>query len=478
MSWEVVIGLEIHAQLATDSKIFSAASTAYGAEPNTQACLVDLGYPGVLPVLNEEVVHMAAMFGLAINAKVAPRSVFARKNYFYPDLPKGYQISQYELPIVEHGELFITDADGNDKRIGITRAHLEEDAGKSIHEGLDQFSGIDLNRAGTPLLEIVSEPDIRSAKEAVAYMRKIHTIVRYLGISDGNMQEGSFRCDANISVRPMGQEEFGTRTEIKNLNSFRFVERAINFEIERQIEVIEDGGKVVQETRLYDAAKDETRPMRSKEEANDYRYFPDPDLLPVEISAEYVEEVRKQLPELPDAKQQRFVDDYDLKKDDAAQLTVSRPVADYFEAAVAGTEAKPQAVANWVVGDLSGALNKDGLDIGDSRISAEDLAGLITRIHDNTISGKIAKQVFEAMWAGEGTADEIIEAKGLKQITDSSAIEAVVDKVIEANPGQVAEYKGGKEKLIGFFVGQVMKETKGQANPGQVNQILKDKLSS
>ncbi|MDH3906644.1 MAG: Asp-tRNA(Asn)/Glu-tRNA(Gln) amidotransferase subunit GatB, partial [Gammaproteobacteria bacterium] len=428
--WEVVIGLEIHTQLATRSKIFSAASTAYGAEPNTQACLVDLGYPGVLPVLNEEVVHMAAMFGLAVNATVAPRSVFARKNYFYPDLPKGYQISQYELPIVEHGELFITDADGNDKRIGITRAHLEEDAGKSIHEGLDKSSGIDLNRAGTPLLEIVSEPDIRSAKEAVDYMRKIHTIVRYLGISDGNMQEGSFRCDANISVRPQGQEAFGTRAEIKNLNSFRFVEKAINYEVERQIDLIEDGGEVVQETRLYDSDKDETRSMRSKEEANDYRYFPDPDLLPVEISAEYIESVRGQLPELPDAKQQRFVDEYDLKKDDAAILTVSRPVADYFEATVATTKAKPQLAANWIVGDLSGALNKDGLDIGESRISAEDLAGLLTRISDNTISGKIAKQVFEAMWGGEGTADQIIDAKGLRQITDSSAIEAVVDKVI------------------------------------------------
>ena len=477
MSWEVVIGLEIHTQLATKSKIFSGASTAYGADPNTQACLVDLGYPGVLPVLNEEVVHMAAMFGLAVNATVAPRSVFARKNYFYPDLPKGYQISQYELPIVEHGELFITDDDGNEKRIGITRAHLEEDAGKSIHEGLDRSSGIDLNRAGTPLLEIVSEPDIRSAKEAISYMRKIHTIVRYLGISDGNMQEGSFRCDANVSVRPRGQEEFGTRTEIKNLNSFRFVERAINYEIERQIDLIEDGGEVVQETRLYDAAKDETRSMRSKEEANDYRYFPDPDLLPVEISAEYIKNARQQLPELPDAKQRRFVDEYKLKNADAAQLTISRPLADYYEAAVAASDAKPQLVANWVIGDLLGALNKEGLGLADSRISAEGLAGLVTRIDDNTISGKIAKQVFEAMWSGEGTADEIIEARGLKQITDSSAIEAVVDKVIEANPGQVAEYKAGKEKLIGFFVGQVMKETRGQANPGQVNQILKQKLS-
>ena len=476
-AWEVVIGLEIHSQLATKSKIFSGASTAYGAEPNTQACLVDLGYPGVLPVLNEEVVHMATMFGLAVNASVAQRSVFARKNYFYPDLPKGYQISQFELPIVEHGELFITDADGNEKRIGITRAHLEEDAGKSIHEGLGKSSGIDLNRTGTPLLEIVSEPDIRSAKEAVEYMRKIHTIVRYLGISDGNMQEGSFRCDANVSVRPKGQEEFGTRAEIKNLNSFRFVEKAINYEIERQIELIEDGGEVVQETRLYDSDKDETRSMRSKEEANDYRYFPDPDLLPVEISADYIEAVRAELPELPDAKQHRFVDEYGVKNDDAAILTISRPVADYFEAAAKATEANAQTVANWVVGDLSGALNKDGLDIGESKVSAGELAGLLTRVHDHTISGKIAKQVFEAMWAGEGSADEVIEAKGLKQITDSSAIEAVVDKVIEANPGQVADYKAGKEKLIGFFVGQVMKETQGQANPGQVNQILKAKLS-
>jgi aspartyl-tRNA(Asn)/glutamyl-tRNA(Gln) amidotransferase subunit B len=475
-SWETVIGLEIHSQLATRSKIFSGASTAYGAEPNTQACLVDLGYPGVLPVLNEEVVHMAAMFGLAINATVAPRSVFARKNYFYPDLPKGYQISQFELPIVEHGELFITDAEGREKRIGITRAHLEEDAGKSIHEGLDQYSGIDLNRAGTPLLEIVSEPDLSSAKEAVAYMRRIHTLVRYLGISDGNMQEGSFRCDANVSVRPLGQESLGTRTEIKNLNSFRFVEKAINFEIERQIEHLEDGGEVMQETRLYDSEKDETRPMRSKEEANDYRYFPDPDLLPVEISAEYIESVRQQLPELPAAKQHRFVDEYGLKPDDADLLTGSRALADFFETAAAATEAKAQLVANWVIGDLLGALNRDGLDIGDSKVSATDLAGLLTRVHDNTISGKIAKQVFEAMWDGAGTADAVIEAKGLQQITDSSAIEAVVDDVIAANPGQVAEYRAGKSKLIGFFVGQVMQATKGQANPAQVNQILRDKL--
>ena len=475
-AWEVVIGLEIHTQLATQSKIFSGASTAYGAEPNTQACLIDLGYPGVLPVLNEEVVRMACKFGLAVNATVAPRSVFARKNYFYPDLPKGYQISQYELPIVEHGELFITDDAGNEKRIGITRAHLEEDAGKSIHEGLDRYSGIDLNRAGTPLLEIVSEPDLRSAKEAVAYMRKIHTIVRYLGISDGNMQEGSFRCDANVSVRPRGDDAFGTRTEIKNLNSFRFVERAINFEIERQVDVLEDGGKVVQETRLYDAGRDETRPMRSKEEANDYRYFPDPDLLPVEISRAFVDSVRETLPELPDDKRHRFVDDYGIRQDDAAILTANRATADYFEAASASADAPAQVVANWVIGDLSGALNKDALEIEASRIPAEALAGLINRIHDNTISGKIAKEVFEAMWAGEGTADAVIEARGLKQITDSSAIEAIVDKVIAANPGQAAEYRAGKEKLIGFFVGQVMKETGGKANPGQVNEILRTRL--
>ena len=476
-AWEVVIGLEIHTQLATRSKIFSGAPTAYGAEPNTQACLVDLGYPGVLPVLNEAVIRMATAFGLAVNATVARRSVFARKNYFYPDLPKGYQISQYELPIVENGELFIDVGDGEQKRIGITRAHLEEDAGKSIHEGLSGSTGVDLNRAGTPLLEIVSEPDLRSAKEAVAYMRKIHTIVRYLGISDGNMQEGSFRCDANVSVRPRGQAEFGTRTELKNLNSFRFVEKAINFEIERQIELIEDGGTVVQETRLYDADKDETRSMRSKEEANDYRYFPDPDLLPVVIDDAYIEAIRATLPELPDAKTARFVADYDLKADDAAILTASRALADYFEVAAGATSAKAQLVANWVIGDLAGALNKAGLDIGASRITAADLAGLVERIHDNTISGKIAKEVFEAMWSGEGTADEVIDARGLRQITDTSAIEAIVDEVIAANPSQVEEYRAGKDKLIGFFVGQVMKATGGKANPGAVNKLLKDKLS-
>lgn len=475
-AWEVVIGLEIHTQLATRSKIFSGAATAYGAEPNTQACLVDLGYPGVLPVLNREVVRMACKFGLAVNAQIAERSVFARKNYFYPDLPKGYQISQYELPIVGAGELMIKDDNGNEKRIGITRAHLEEDAGKSIHEGFAASSGIDLNRAGTPLLEIVSEPDMRSASEAVAYMRKIHSIVRYLGISDGNMQEGSFRCDANVSVRPRGQDELGTRTELKNLNSFRFVEKAINYEIERQIDLIEDGGEVVQETRLYDSDKDETRSMRSKEEANDYRYFPDPDLLPVVIEPAFIEQVRSELPELPAAKQQRFVDEYGIRNDDADILTVSRALADYYEAAVGAGKSGAQVVANWVIGDLSAALNRDGLEIDSSKVSAVHLAGLLDRISDNTISGKIAKEVFDAMWSGEGTADEVIAARGLKQITDTSAIEAIVDDVIAANPSQVAEYKAGKDKLIGYFVGQVMQKTGGKANPGQVNQVLKSKL--
>lgn len=475
--WEVVIGLEIHTQLATKSKIFSGASTTYGAAPNTQACLVDLGYPGVLPVLNEEVVRMACKFGLAVNATIAPRSVFARKNYFYPDLPKGYQISQYELPIVGPGELMITDDEGNPKRIRITRAHLEEDAGKSIHEGLDACSGIDLNRAGTPLLEIVSEPDLSSAKEAVTYLRKMHTIVRYLGISDGNMAEGSFRCDANVSVRPRGQTELGTRAELKNLNSFRFVEKAINHEIERQIELIEDGGRVVQETRLYDSDKDETRSMRSKEEANDYRYFPDPDLLPVEIDESYIAAVRATIPELPDAKKVRLVEQYAIRESDADILTLNRQLADFFESVAQATQAAAQVAANWIIGDLSAALNQDGLDIVASKVSATHLAELIDRIHDNTISGKIAKEVFEAMWSGAGSADEIIATRGLKQITDSSAIDEIVDAVIASNPGQAAEYRAGKEKLLGFFVGQVMQKTKGKANPAQVNEALRRRLA-
>jgi aspartyl-tRNA(Asn)/glutamyl-tRNA(Gln) amidotransferase subunit B len=476
MAWETVIGLEIHAQLATRSKIFSSSATAYGAAPNTQANLVDLGYPGVLPVLNGEAVRMAVRFGLATGAKISRRSIFARKNYFYPDLPKGYQISQYERPVVEDGSLEIVLEDGARKTIGITRAHLEEDAGKSLHEDFHGLSGIDLNRAGTPLLEIVSEPDLRSAKEAVAYMKKIHTLVRYLEICDGNMQEGSFRCDANVSVRPMGQAEFGTRAEIKNLNSFRFVERAINYEIERQIDLIEGGGKVVQETRLYDPDRGETRSMRSKEEANDYRYFPDPDLLPLAIDEATIEAVRATLPELPDEKAARFARDHGLSEYDAGVLTASREMAEYYEAVVRGLGGNPKLAANWVMGELSGALNRDGLDVAQSRIDAAGLAGLLARIADDTISGKIAKEVFEAMWTEGRAADEIIEAKGLKQITDTSAIERAIDEVMAKNPQQLADYRGGKDKLFGFFVGQVMKATQGKANPAQLNELLKRKL--
>ncbi len=477
MEWEVVIGLEIHAQLSTTSKIFSGASTAYGAEPNTQACAVDLGLPGVLPVLNEKVVELAARFGLATHSTVAKRSVFARKNYFYPDLPKGYQISQFELPIVHEGYIDIDLDDDTTRRIGLTRAHLEEDAGKSLHEDFVGETGIDLNRAGTPLLEIVSEPDIRSAKQAVAYMKKIHALVRYLDICDGNMQEGSFRCDANVSIRPKGQEEFGTRAEIKNINSFRFVERAINFEVERQIDVIEGGGKVVQETRLYDSDRDETRPMRSKEEANDYRYFPDPDLLPVILDDDFIESVRKTLPELPDAKRERFIAQYGLSHRDAVVLTSSREMADYFERATETSGGEGKLAANWVSGELSGLLNREGIDIDASPVTAEQLGGLLKRISDNTISGKIAKQVFEAMCQGEGDADTVIEKKGLKQITDSGAIEKMVREVLDKNPKQVEQYRGGQEKLLGFFVGQVMKATQGKANPGEVNKILKQLLS-
>jgi len=479
MQWETVIGLEIHTQLATKSKIFSSASTTYGAEPNTQACIIDLGYPGVLPVLNAEVVRMAVRFGLAIDAQIANRSVFARKNYFYPDLPKGYQISQYELPIVGPGHLEISLEDGTLKMIGVTRAHLEEDAGKSVHDAFDGETGIDLNRAGTPLLEIVSEPDMRSAQEAVAYMRKIHQIVRYIGISDGNMQEGSFRCDANVSVRPVGQKELGTRTELKNLNSFRFVERAINIEVGRQIDVLEDGGKVVQETRLYDSDRDETRSMRSKEEANDYRYFPDPDLLPVEIDAATIDAVRSELPELPDAKRLRFMAEYGLKEVDVLLLVASRPRADYFEAvakAVTSVGGEVKLAANWMIGELSGALNRDGIGIAESPVSAEQLAGLLRRIVDNTISGKLAKEVFEAMWRGDGTVDEIIDSRDLKQISDSGELEKIVDQVIADCPEQVQQYRNGKTKVLGFLVGQVMKATQGKANPGRVNEILRGKL--
>jgi len=492
MTWETVIGLEIHAQLATHSKIFSASATAYGAPPNAQANLVDLGFPGVLPVLNGEAVRMAVKFGLAIDARIAAHSVFARKNYFYPDLPKGYQISQYELPVVAKGSIEIVLEDGSHKRVGVTRAHLEEDAGKSLHEGLPGVSGIDLNRAGTPLLEIVSEPELRSAKEAVAYMKKVHTLVRYLEICDGNMQEGSFRCDANVSVRRMGAEKFGTRAEIKNLNSFRFVEKAIQFEVARQIDLIESGGTVVQETRLYDPDKGETRSMRSKEEANDYRYFPDPDLLPVALDDTFIAGVRATLPELPDQKSARFYSQYGLSAYDAGVLTASRELADYYEEVVcAGTERtegamqapgttriEPKLAANWVMGELAAVLNKEGIDISSGKLSAHRLAGLLARISDQTISGKIAKEVFEAMWESGSTADEIIETRGLKQITDTSAIERAIEEVMTKNPGQLADYRSGKDKLFGFFVGQVMKATQGKANPAQLNELLKKKLQA
>ncbi len=476
MEWETVIGLEIHAQLATKSKIFSGAATAYGAEPNTQACAIDLGMPGVLPVLNGEAVRMAAMLGLAIGAQVARRSVFARKNYFYPDLPKGYQISQYELPVVQKGQLTIDLEDGSSKVIGVTRAHLEEDAGKSLHEDFHGLSGIDLNRAGTPLLEIVSEPDLRSAKEAVAYMKKLHQLVVYLGICDGNMQEGSFRCDANVSVRRKGAAQFGTRAEIKNLNSFRFVERAIEFEIERQIDLLESGGAVVQETRLYDPDRGETRSMRSKEEANDYRYFPDPDLLPLALDEAFIEAARAALPELPEVKKQRFMEQYELSGYDASVLTANRDLADYYEATVAALGSEPKLCANWVMGDFSAFLNKENRDLADSPVSYAQLAGLLRRIQDGAISGKIAKEVFEALWAGEGDADAIIEKRSLRQITDTSAIEKVIDDVIAANPEQLAQYRAGKDKLFGFFVGQVMKLSRGKANPQQVNDLLTEKL--
>lgn len=477
MEWETVIGLEVHAQLQTKSKIFSGAATRYGAEPNTQACAVDIALPGVLPVMNREAARMAAKFGLAIGAHINMRSVFARKNYFYPDLPKGYQISQYELPIVYRGQVTI-EIDGGEKTIGVTRAHLEEDAGKSLHEDFHGLSGIDLNRAGTPLLEIVSEPDLRSSKEAVAYLKKLHALVRYLEICDGNMQEGSFRCDANVSVRRKGEAKFGTRAEIKNVNSFRFVERAIDYEVERQIGILESGGHVVQETRLYDSVKDETRSMRSKEEANDYRYFPDPDLPPLVLDDAFVESVRKTLPELPDAKRARFMRDYALSAYDAGVLTATREMADYYEAVEKAAQCDPKLAANWVIVELSAYLNKDNRDISESPVGSVQLAGLLRRIVDNTISGKLAKDVFEAMWAGEGDADAIIDKKGLRQITDTGAIEKIIDDVIAKNPKQLEQYRAGQEKLFGYFVGQVMKASQGKANPAQVNQLLKDKLAN
>ena len=478
MKWETVIGLEIHAQLATRSKIFSGASTAYGAEPNRQACPVDLGLPGVLPVLNREVVRMAASFGLAIGATVARRSVFARKNYFYPDLPKGYQISQYDLPIVQGGSLTIDLDDGATKRIGVTRAHLEEDAGKSLHEDFHGMTGVDLNRAGVPLMEIVSEPDLRSPQEAVAYMKKLHTLVRYLEICDGNMQEGSFRCDANVSLRPEGSEEFGTRTEIKNLNSFRFVERALEYEVERQMEVLESGGTVVQETRLFDVDRGVTRLMRTKEEADDYRYFPDPDLLPVVLDEAFLEEARGRLPELPDEKRQRFQERYGLPAYDAGILTMTRELADFYEAVVEASGGAAKRSANWVLSEFLGALNSDGRELAESPVDARSLGSLVARIEDETVSGRVAKDVFEAMWAGEcgGDPDTIIEEKGLRQVTDTGAIEAMVDQVLADNPQQVQQYRDGKTKVFGFFVGQVMKASGGKANPQQVNELLQAKL--
>ncbi|MBX9704621.1 MAG: Asp-tRNA(Asn)/Glu-tRNA(Gln) amidotransferase subunit GatB, partial [Gammaproteobacteria bacterium] len=471
-----VIGLEVHAQLNTKTKLFSGVPTAYGADPNTQAGVIDLALPGTLPSLNAAAVSKAVKFGLAIDAEIGMTSVFDRKNYFYPDLPKGYQISQFGLPIVGKGQLDVLLEDGTVKRVGITRAHLEEDAGKSLHEDFQGMTGIDLNRAGTPLLEIVSEPDMRNAKEAVAYLKALHALVVYLDICDGNMQEGSFRCDANVSVRPVGQPQFGTRAEIKNVNSFRFVERAINFEVARQIELIESGGKVVQETRLYDADKNETRSMRSKENANDYRYFPDPDLLPVVLEQAFVDAIRAELPELPWQKQARFEQQFSLSNYDAQVLVSSRALANYFETVVAATKAPAKIAANWIIGDVSAYLNKADIDITAAPISAEQLAQLLDRIADNTISGKIAKTVFDAMWQGEGNADSIIAAKGLKQVTDTGAIEAVIDEVIANNPEQVADYRGGKDKLFAFFVGQVMKASKGKANPDQVNELLKKKL--
>ncbi len=483
MNWETVIGLEVHVQLATKSKIFSGASTQFGAAPNTQASAVDLAMPGTLPVFNGEALRMAVKFGLAIGAEIGMRSAFDRKNYFYPDLPKGYQISQMDYPIVGRGHVDIGLADGSVKTIGVTRAHLEEDAGKSLHEDFHGSTGIDLNRAGTPLLEIVSEPDIRSAEQAVAYLKYIHSLIRYLEISDGDMSQGSMRCDVNISLRPAGQSEFGTRTEIKNVNSFRFVEKAIYVETERQRDILEDGGSIVQETRLYDADKNETRPMRSKEVANDYRYFPEPDLLPIVIDQKYIDSVQHDMPELPKQKVARFVEQYQLSDYDARLLASDRDTAEYFEQ-VSSASDDAKASANWVMGELAAQLNRDELSIVESRVSAEQLAVLIQRINDQTVSGKIAKTVFDALWQEDSKAavrvDQIIDEQGLKQVSDSGAIEAMVDDVIANNPQQVENYRNSAEdkrkKMLGFFVGQVMKASQGKANPAQVNQLLNDKL--
>lgn len=476
MSWEVVIGLEIHSQLKTKSKIFSAASTSFGAKANSQACLVDLAMPGVLPVLNKQVLNMAIKFGLAVNATINKRSIFARKNYFYPDLPKGYQISQFELPIVGRGIIEINTETAEKKAIGITRAHLEEDAGKSIHDLYNSYSAIDLNRAGTPLLEIVSDPDMSNAKEAVVYARKIYDLVKYIDICDGNMQEGSFRCDANVSIRKKGVKKLGTRTELKNINSFKFLEKAINLEIDRQIDILEDGGKIIQETRLYDAVNNETRPMRSKEQANDYRYFPDPDLLPIEIDDLMINKIKEDLVELPSDKKHRFINELGLSDYDAEILTAQKSIADYFEDML-NVGADVKISANWVMGELSAALNKNQIEIEKTPISAKNLAQLIMRIKDNTISSKIAKDVFKQMWQENKSADEIIKNKGLEQISDIATIENIINEVIINNEKQVQQYKQGNTKLLGFFVGQVMKKTQGKANPKQVNKIINEKLS-
>ena len=481
MKWEIVMGLEVHLQLATQSKIFSGSSTRFGAQPNEQADAVDLGMPGMLPVLNEEAVRYAIKFGLGIGARIGKHSVFDRKNYFYPDLPKGYQVSQFFSPIVCEGIFDVPMEDGSTIPIRITRAHLEEDAGKSVHDAFARETGIDLNRAGTPLLEIVTEPDFRSAEQAVAYLKALHSLVTYLGISDGNMAEGSMRCDINISLRPEGSDALGTRTEIKNVNSFRFVERAIHTEYERQSEILESGGSIVQETRLYDADQDVTRSMRSKEVANDYRYFPEPDLLPIVIDDAYIEAIAASLPELPDAKRSRFIEQYGLGAYDAAQLVPDHATADFFEAVAKACNA-PKPAANWILGDLSAALNREDCSIDQCPVSAEALGGLIARIEDGTLSSKLAKQVFEAMWAGEGSADAIIEARGMKQVSDSGALEAMIDEVIAAHPDQVAQYRAAddtkRKKLSGFFVGQVMKLSKGQANPQLLNELLLRKLDA
>lgn len=477
MGWETVIGLEVHVQLATHSKLFSGSSTTFGAAPNTQANVFDLAMPGTLPVLNEQALRMAVKFGLAVDAEIGRRSVFDRKNYFYPDLPKGYQVSQLDFPTVGKGSLEITLEDGSTRVIGITRAHIEEDAGKSLHEDYQGQTGIDLNRAGTPLLEIVSEPELANAKEAVAYLKKLHSIIRYLGISDGNMSQGSMRCDANVSVRKTGSTELGTRAEIKNINSFRFVEKAILHEAQRQIDILEDGGRIVQETRLYDADRDETRSMRSKEVANDYRYFPEPDLLPVVIDEAYIEAVRAELPELPNAKRERFVAQYSLSEYDAGVIASSREMAEFFEEVVTICD-DAKLSSNWVTVDLQAVLNKQDLEIEQSPISAKRLGELIARIKDQTISSKIAKTVFEAMLDSPQSADEIIESQGLKQVTDSGAIEKLVDEVIAGNPEQVEQYRAGKEKVFAFFIGQAMKASRGKANPEQLNALLKQKLKA